>query len=228
MKKVHWFILWALVLILAAGLGSLTACGDDDDDDDDAAADDDDTEDDDDAADDDAADDDATDDDATDDDSTDDDDDDEFTFGSSAFNDGDELPAKYTCEAGISPPLEWANPPEDTAAYALMLYDKTDEMYYWGVANIPAGTLSLAEGVSPEGTLPGDAFEAINDFGNQFYDGPCADKLKAGHDYELTLYALSEIITEPEGKGWCIHALFDAIILVTIISLTIAFSVGAG
>ena len=224
-----WKTIFFAALILMATLTVTMSCGDDDDDDtgDDDVGDDD--IEDDDAADDDAADDDAADDDAADDDAADDDDDDVLTFGSSAFDDGDTMPTEYTCDAkagnGISPPLEWANPPEGTVAYAVTMYDTDIDFGHWGIINIPADTFSLAEGISPGGALPGDAFEVLNDFGNVEYDGPCPPAGE-NHTYEITLWALSDVIPETPTKGWCIHSILPSLLAVAIITMVITVTYG--
>ncbi len=208
-----------LVLFLYAGL-VFVGCGNDDDDDDSSGGDDDaNIDDDDDAGDDDAA---------TDDDAADDDAGGDFTFGSSAFGAGDVMPDEYTCAAkagnGISPPLFWENPPEGTVAYAITFYDTDIDFGHWGLINIPADTLSLDEGISPGGTLPGDSFEVLNDFGNVEYDGPCPPEGET-HNYEFTLWALSEEIEDVKGP-LCVHTvlpLLEAVVIQTVI-LPLTFS----
>jgi Raf kinase inhibitor-like YbhB/YbcL family protein len=209
-----WSLALLLLLLVAMTMAVTVSCGDDDDDDDDDN--------------DDAADDDDDDDDDNDDDGDDDDDDDEFTFGSSAFNDGDVIPIEYTCGAtkgayGVSPPLEWANPPEGTVGYAITLYDTDIDFGHWGIINIPADTFSLAEALSPGGTLPGDAFEVMNDYGMVEYGGPCPPPGET-HNYEFKLYALSEMAPDTPTKGWCVHSILDTLVVVAIISILVTFS----
>jgi Raf kinase inhibitor-like YbhB/YbcL family protein len=208
-----------VALVLGSGL-VFVACDDDDDDNNDGDDDDDDaTDDDNDAADDDAADDDN--------DAADDDDDDEFTFGSSAFEDGDTMPDPYTCAEdagnGVSPPLFWDNPPAGTVAYAITFYDTDIDFGHWGLINIPADVLSLAEGLSPGSTLPGDAFEVLNDFGNVEYDGPCPPPDET-HNYEFTLWALSAEI-EPT-KDLCVHSVLPLLQMVAIQVVVLAVTFG--
>lgn len=200
--------LFALLMVLV-GLAVFMACdSDDDDDDDDKDTDDDDAADDD-TSDDDAADDDSADDDSSDDDTADDDDDDEFTLGSTAFDDGGTIPDEYTCKTktsyGISPPLSWTNLPAGTVAVAITVFDKSaplkDTSYFghWGITNIPPTVLSLDAGISPGGTLPSGAWEVMNDFMLEGYGGPCPPVSDAPHEYEFTVWALSQEI--PQTKG---------------------------
>ncbi len=214
----HWKWLMAPALMVFLTMAVSISCGDDDDDDDDDAGDDD------------------VDDDA-DDDSDDDADDDagEFSFGSSAFNDGDRMPDEYACGQakggnGVSPPLEWSNPPEGTVAWAITMFDpEADDFGHWGIANIPVGTMSLEEAISPGGVLPEGAFEVMNDFGNEEYDGPCPPEDDGDHTYEITIWALGDQLpaTPPDEKaGWCIHALYSQLIMVAIVYavITVTYS----
>ena len=154
----------------------------------------------------------------------DDDDDDEFTFGSSAFDDGGDIPAKYTCDAakggnGINPPLAWENPPDDTVVYAITVIDKDASGFgHWGISNILA-TLSLDEGISPGGTIPSGAFEVLNDFGNYEYDGPCPPEGDGDHEYEFTLWALDEEVPD-DTKAGCVNSLLMFCAVHVVISLT--------
>lgn len=148
----------------------------------------------------------------------------ELTFGSSAFDDGDTMPDAYTCKAesgnGVSPPLSWSNPPEGTAAWAITMVDKDAVDYgHWGIANIPAGVLSLDEGISPGGTLPTDAFEVLNDSGDVGYEGPCPPEGEDAHKYEFMLWALSDEITGTADMN--VHTLYEQVLAVAIGSTTI-------
>jgi len=141
------------------------------------------------------------------DDDEDDDDEDYFSLTSTAFVGNSLIPAKYTCDNddpdnGVSPPLAWENPPEGTVAFALTCRDQdspSGDTHHWGLINIPADTSSLSEGVSPDGSLPGDAWETLNYLDNLGYAGPCPPEDDDAHRYNFTLIALSEEIAAPEG-----------------------------
>ena len=141
-----------------------------------------------------------------DDDDDDDDNEDYFRLTSTAFVGNSLIPAKYTCDNddpdnGVSPPLAWENPPEGTVAFALTCRDPdspSGDTHHWGLINIPAGTSSLSEGVSPNGSLPDDAWETLNYLDDLGYAGPCPPEDDDAHQYNFTLIALSEEITAPE------------------------------
>jgi len=125
-----------------------------------------------------------------------------MTLTSTAFNEGDPIPKKYTGEGeDVSPPLAWSNPPGGTLAYALICDDPDAPVgtwVHWVMYNIGATTLSLKEGVpkieeSPEGVRQGK-----NDFGKIGYNGPMPPPGKA-HRYIFKLYALDAALSVKAG-----------------------------
>ena len=109
---------------------------------------------------------------------------------SSAFADGEPIPAKHTCDGDdVSPALVWADPPEGTVSLALCLDDPDAGRYpftHWLAWNLPPeGTLGEGEAAPAEGR---------NDFGAPGYRGPCPPPGKP-HRYVFALYALD---AEPE------------------------------
>ncbi len=110
-----------------------------------------------------------------------------FSLTSPEFREGATIPDRYTCRGSdINPPLVIANIPEGTKAMALTVHDP-DGMagvwVHWVVFNIPPQTVSIKETAVP-GT------QALNDFGNFYYGGPCPPDQKP-HHYVFTLYALN-------------------------------------
>lgn len=108
-------------------------------------------------------------------------------ISSPAFNDGERVPVKYTCEGpNISPPLMFTDVPQHTKSLVLMVEDpdaKAKPWVHWLVFNIPADAAGCPEG----GTAPGSTEGLCN--GNTFgYEGPCPPENE--HTYLFKLYAL--------------------------------------
>jgi phosphatidylethanolamine-binding protein (PEBP) family uncharacterized protein len=85
---------------------------------------------------------------------------------SSAFAEGESIPAQYTCTGeDISPLLEWSNIPQDTQSFALIMDDPdapSGTWVHWLVYNLPAETLSLPEAVLSDAKLPGGGAQGRN------------------------------------------------------------------
>ena len=107
---------------------------------------------------------------------------------SPAFAAGGTIPVRYTCEgANISPPLEWSDLPEGTVTLLLTCDDPDaprGTFRHWAAFNIPPDSPGLAAGASV-------AEEAVNDFGDRGYGGPCPPKGHGPHRYHFRLSALS-------------------------------------
>ena len=115
---------------------------------------------------------------------------------SPAFNEGGQIPSKYTCEGeDISPPLKWDGVPEGTKSLVLIVDDPDAPdpdapklvWVHWVLFNIPPEVTSLPEGVDRIG-LPPDMKSGVNDFKKTSYGGPCPPIGR--HRYFHKLYAL--------------------------------------
>lgn len=106
---------------------------------------------------------------------------------STAFAEGQQIPAAYTCDgAGRVPPLAWSGTPTDAAAQAIVVDDPDaprGTFTHWVVLDLPAGTRELATDV-----LPAGAAEAANSAGRPGYYPPCPPS--GTHRYRFTVYAL--------------------------------------
>jgi Raf kinase inhibitor-like YbhB/YbcL family protein len=115
---------------------------------------------------------------------------------SSAFQNGEFIPAKYTCDgANISPPLSWSGIPEGTKTFALIADDPDAPgrtFVHWVIYNIPALQKELPEGVTPTRNIPEEVLMGTNDFGHIGYGGPCPPP--GTHRYFFKLYALNSAI----------------------------------
>lgn len=115
---------------------------------------------------------------------------------STAFADGQSMPADYTCSGrGAPPPLAWS-PVEGAAAWAITMDDPDASFTHWLAWNLPATTASLPAG----GPLPAGTVEGKNDFGNQGYGGPCPPE-GSRHHYVFRVYALDAPLTPAAGSG---------------------------
>jgi Raf kinase inhibitor-like YbhB/YbcL family protein len=119
----------------------------------------------------------------------------DFSLSSPAFPPGGSIPRRHTCEGeDVSPPLRWSGAPEGAGAFALIVEDRDARGFvHWVVADIPAGTSELAEGVKTGPSAAGSAAstEGRNDFGRQGWGGPCPPRGSGDHHYVFTLWALS-------------------------------------
>lgn len=124
---------------------------------------------------------------------------------SSAFEQGGEIPARYTCEGeDVSPPLAWSGFPNNAQTLALIVDDpdapdpaKPQRRYvHWVVYNIPASVTSLKENASKRG-MPQGAVQGKNDWGKAEYGGPCPPIGR--HRYFFKFYALDIELTGLSG-----------------------------
>ncbi|MNK99002.1 putative kinase inhibitor protein [compost metagenome] len=117
---------------------------------------------------------------------------------SPAFENGEPIPPRYTCEGeNLSPPLAWSGVPEKARAMALVLDDPdapAKVWVHWVLYNLPPDA-----GMLPEGTqgLKATAREGRNDFGDLGYGGPCPPR--GTHRYRFRLFALDEHLDVGEG-----------------------------
>lgn len=113
-----------------------------------------------------------------------------FALESPAFDEGDTIPARYTCQgADVSPELRWQEAPDNTQSYALIVHDPDAPgrtFTHWVLFNIPADRTALPEALEP-GAI---GTSGQNDFGRTGYGGPCPPPGHGPHRYFFTLYAL--------------------------------------
>lgn len=116
-------------------------------------------------------------------------------FSSAAFDDGDSIPAEFTCDGNdASPPLRWSDVPVGTRSLAIVVDDPDAPgriFRHWSVYNIPSGTRSLRQGQATTPKLENSTLQGRNDFERTGYGGPCPPKGEE-HEYLFFIYALSE------------------------------------
>lgn len=120
-----------------------------------------------------------------------------MTISSSAFQDGQPMPEKYSQDgANVSPPLAWSGVPDGAAELAMICDDpdapRPEPWVHWVIYGIPADAGGLSEGVAkgPQASEAGGAAQGINTGGDQGYDGPRPPKGHGMHHYHFKLMAL--------------------------------------
>ncbi len=115
-----------------------------------------------------------------------------LTISSPAFKHNEHIPSKYTCDgADINPQILIGNVPAGTKSLALIVDDPDaprGTWVHWVVWNIGPDTKEIKEG-----TVPADAHQGMNDFGQLDYGGPCPPS--GTHRYFFKLYALDAVLS---------------------------------
>jgi Raf kinase inhibitor-like YbhB/YbcL family protein len=105
---------------------------------------------------------------------------------SSAFQQGGNIPTKFTCDGeDMSPPLQMTGVPAEAKSLALVADDPDAPgglFTHWLIWNIPPQTNSIAEGSAPKGV------QGTNDFGKSGYGAPCPPS--GMHRYFFRVFAL--------------------------------------
>ena len=118
-----------------------------------------------------------------------------LSVASSAFQDGEKIPVRYTCQGqDVSPPLTWSALPAGTRSLALIVDDPDAPrgvFTHWVLFNLPPETRGLPEAVPAEPRLESGALQGKNGFGSAGYRGPCPPP-GSPHRYQFTLYALDK------------------------------------
>ena len=123
-----------------------------------------------------------------------------LSLTSPAFNSGEKIPSRYTCEgANVSPPLVISGVPQGTQSLALIIDDpdapdpKAPKVVWahWLLYNLPAGTETIPEDASRMG-LPKGAVTGVSDRKETSYHGPCPPIGR--HRYFHKLYALDTVL----------------------------------
>jgi len=120
-----------------------------------------------------------------------------LSLSSIAFQDGEGIPVKHTCEGqDVSPPLMWSELPQGTQSLALIVDDPDAPggvFNHWVLFNIPSDNRRLPEAVPTQAQLPSGALQSRNGFGRVGYGGPCPPPGRP-HRYCFTLYALDRVL----------------------------------
>ena len=115
-----------------------------------------------------------------------------FRLASTAFDEGGEIPQRFTCDGDdVSPDLTWEGAPPETAALAVVVDDPAARGWVHWVVFDMTGTSSggLAEGVS---TSPDAPPQGTNDFKRIGWGGPCPPS--GEHRYSFRMLALNQVL----------------------------------
>jgi Raf kinase inhibitor-like YbhB/YbcL family protein len=119
-----------------------------------------------------------------------------LSITSTAFKNGERIPAKYTCDGDdISPEFEWSNTPEGALSFALIADDPDAPVgtwVHWVLYNVPGGTRSISEAIPADANPPDGSRHGKNSWGRLGYGGPCPPS--GTHRYFFRLYALDTVL----------------------------------
>jgi len=109
-----------------------------------------------------------------------------FALTSPLFEDGAELPERYTCTGdGVSPALRWSGTP-DGAELALVVRDRElDGLVHWIVTGIDLAIQGFGDAGVPE-----SAVEQVNSTGAIGWLPPCPEAGTGTHTYDFVLHVL--------------------------------------
>ncbi len=123
---------------------------------------------------------------------------------SPAFEDGQELPARFTCDGDqIAPPLAWDDVPNGTQSLALIIEDpdapsptalNRHTFTHCLIFNLPSHAGGLGEGSPHSAALPEYARFGTNDGRDATYFAPCPPRGR--HRYIHRLYALDTVLSD--------------------------------
>ncbi len=114
---------------------------------------------------------------------------------SSAFQQGANIPSKFTCDgANTNPPLQISDVPSEAKSLVLIVDDPdapSGLFTHLAVWNISPQTSTIGEGSMPKGV------QGTNDFGRSGYGGPCPPS--GSHHYYFKIFALDRELDLPFG-----------------------------
>lgn len=129
----------------------------------------------------------------------------EPSIASPAFDDGEPIPARFTCEGeDVSPALSVGGAPDGANALALLVDDPDapgGTFTHWLLWGLDPSTRSIPEAVPRGGTVesPGGALQGTNDADVVGYSGPCPPPDDGAHGYRFRLFALAEALALEPG-----------------------------
>jgi Raf kinase inhibitor-like YbhB/YbcL family protein len=117
-----------------------------------------------------------------------------LTLTSSAFDNGGQIPTRYSCLGNnVSPALKWTGIPSNARSLSLIIEDPDAPMgtfVHWVLYNISPQIKGLPEAVDTS-TMARGGEQGTNGRGESGYTGPCPPPGKV-HHYHFHLLALNE------------------------------------
>lgn len=113
---------------------------------------------------------------------------------SSAFDDGEPIPAQFTCDGdNLSPPLAFRGVPKGTKSFVVTVDDPDapgGNYRHWGAYNIPFDKPRVLAGAG----LPssGGLDQVVNSDDKKAYAAPCPPPGTGPHRYRFKVYALNK------------------------------------
>jgi Raf kinase inhibitor-like YbhB/YbcL family protein len=114
-----------------------------------------------------------------------------FKLISIAFNPGEPIPMKYTCDGkDFSPPLQWSGASKNVQSFALIMDDPdAGGFVHWVLYNLPPEVHGLPEAFPADTNL---ADHGKNSWHRLEYGGPCPPS--GTHRYSFKLFALDTML----------------------------------
>ena len=116
-----------------------------------------------------------------------------------SYKNNEVVPLKFTHRSvaggkNVSPGFSWVEPPVNTKSFALSIVDPhpvANNWIHWLIIDIPFRERKIPEGATRSLTLPAEAKELMNSYGELGYGGPGPPKGSGSHPYVATIYALN-------------------------------------
>jgi len=114
-------------------------------------------------------------------------------LASTDLHDQGAIPPLFSCEGeNVSPELHWDQAPDGARSFAILCDDPDAPggvWRHWAAFDISAKIRRLPRGAGEAGAT--GFRQAINDFGEKGYGGPCPPRGRGPHRYRFRLMALS-------------------------------------
>ena len=131
----------------------------------------------------------------------------DFALTTSAFDDGEPIPGRHTCEgADESPPLSFSGVPDAAETLGVVVDDPDapgTTFTHWLLWNVPAESTAIPAAVGTTETVDAldGARQGENDFGDVGYRGPCPPAGDGPHTYRFRGYAIDSTLDVSAGAG---------------------------